>query len=292
MKRNRGFTLVELLVVLAIISILATIVVPNVATYLRKAQATRAVSEITNMETALTKMIGDANRTELGQILNPSKVVETLAAVYQNRGLGLGAGPPGFEGVPRTAEQFNIAVDVYTNVFYALLRDGRGLLDGSATDPEFGFAYSDLLDQNAVRRMSIGYLDIGFDPWDNLYKIYPGPWPSREKPIPFRIFNQGTSGNLPGRASGGDILSVNYVDPDTNDTFLVGYPAPRSGSVFIWSLGANTISGQVLYDGAGYDIPNRAPETYYDQTQDPEFIAGGDDINNWDPSRSWERFYN
>jgi prepilin-type N-terminal cleavage/methylation domain-containing protein len=286
MNSKRGFTLVELLVVLAIISILATIVVPNVAEYLRKAQATRAVSEINSMETAFTKMVGDANRTELSQLLNPAGVAPVLLNAYLTDGSGA---PTSGTAVPETAAQFRTATQVYTNIYYALLRDGRGLLDGSANDPQYNFQYRSVIDQNAARRLGIGYLDIGFDPWENLYQIWPGPWPSRVQPIPFRTFAQPGADNLPGRQSGGDLLTTNYVDPDTGDSFQAGFPAPRNKPVFIWSFGANTVTGQALYSASGYPAP---PATNYDQNQDPEFIAGGDDINNWDPARTWERFYN
>lgn len=303
MNRKRGFTLVELLVVLAIISILATIVVPNVARYLRRAQATRALAEINSMETAFTKMITDADRSELGQLLNPSGVANTLVNLYS----APGGGPLG--SVPVTADQFQTAVNLYSRVFYALLRDGRGILDGTV-DPELGVAYRDVVDVNAVRRLGLGYLEeLAFDPWENLYNIFPGPWPARDYlPVPFRTFTQVTAGNstLPGRSSSltGDRLTVTYEDPDTLDTFQAGFPAPRTKQVFIWSAGLNTVSGQAMYNCTAYPplVPNASAADNYPDTsigamynlglQEAELVPGGDDINNWDPARTWERFYN
>ncbi|MFP6615488.1 MAG: prepilin-type N-terminal cleavage/methylation domain-containing protein, partial [Candidatus Hydrogenedentota bacterium] len=62
-KRNRGFTLVELLVVIAIIGILASIVIPNVAENIRKGQITKAVSEVRGIDTAITSMLSDVQRS-------------------------------------------------------------------------------------------------------------------------------------------------------------------------------------------------------------------------------------
>ena len=50
MRKKHAFTLVELLVVMAIISILAAIAIPNVQKWILKGKATRAISEISNIE--------------------------------------------------------------------------------------------------------------------------------------------------------------------------------------------------------------------------------------------------
>lgn len=50
---NEGFTLVELLVVLAIIALIATLAVPQVLRYLGSAKTSAAKAQIRNMESAL-----------------------------------------------------------------------------------------------------------------------------------------------------------------------------------------------------------------------------------------------
>ena len=283
MKKRQGFTLVELLVVMAIIAILASIVVPNVASYIRKSRMTAALSEIQSIELALVKMLADADRSSLHHLFNPAAVRATIGS-----GDGL-----------LTPAQFQAAVTLYTRTTYALLREGRGVL--TATDAN----YRALLDQNAIRKLGINYLDIDFDPFGNLYNIYPGPWPAKNGPNVFRTYMVDTGKTLPGSsgtrideltlgANPGDPSGMtpdgSIIDTETNDPIVIGFPAPRNPVAFIWSSGQNMVSGQAIYSLQGYG--NADKSVYYDQNQDLEFMGGGDDVNNWDNGRSWERFYN
>jgi len=286
MDRRKGFTLVELLVVMAIISILAAILVPNVVRYIARGRATRALGDIKAIELALTKMVTDANVQNLNYFFNPDAVRGYL----------------GISGYI-TSEQFQRAVRLYTRVFYALLREGRRVLDGR-TDTELGIQYAGLLDRDVVSRLGVGYLeDLGFDPWGNLYNIYPGPWTPRNGPCPFRIYLLGEKElDLPGVKGGGrvDYLTItNVIDPETGQPFGngIGFPADSGKFVFIWSNGANMVSGQAIYNpqlaiqavsNPNFRIPD--PQSWYFDQED-DYKGGGDDINNWDQGQSWMRFY-
>lgn len=284
MKRNKGFTLVELLVVMAIISILAAIIVPNVARYIARGRATRALGDIKSIELALTKMVTDANVQNLNYLFDADKVRRDIFNFTDNQPYVM------------TSQQFQSAIKLYTNTLYALLREGRRVLDGR-TDPDLDIAYSAILDQDVVMRLGVGYLeDIAFDPWGNLYNIYPGPWPPRSGPIPFRIYMLGEKEKtLPGVSGGrrSDTLTFTTTDPETNLNIEVGFPADKGKIAFIWSNGANMISGQGVYDS---NLANPLPGGSYQGSQnyadqEEEYKGGGDDINNWDPGQSWMRFY-
>lgn len=275
-KRQKGFTLVELLVVMAIIAILASIVVPNVAKYIRKSRMTRALAEIKSIELALTNILTDADRSSLHQLFNPQAV----------------------RGIIGDPSNINAAIGLYTNAFYALMRTGRAALNDTDVN------ISAILDSNVVSRLGTSYLaDIRFDPWGNLYQIYPGPWPGRKivnsvdiNPPIFRIYQVPPSEqNLPG--SGGsarkDTLTFQgqyaVLDEASGLEVEMGFSAPRDTLAFVWSFGENLVSGQAVYQNTGY---TGDPSQYYKQDQDLIYMGGGDDVNNWDSARSWERLYN
>ena len=62
MKDNRGFTLVELMVVLTIIGLLLSIVVPNYVGKVRRAEEATLKENLTLMRDALDKHYADAGR--------------------------------------------------------------------------------------------------------------------------------------------------------------------------------------------------------------------------------------
>ncbi len=108
MRRKRGFTLVELLVVVAIIALLIAILLPSLAKARQKAQNTRCLTSVRGISQAMTVYMADYQKTMpynnagtnyWSQMLTPyganEKIRQCPAANSPNPNYNVAAGPGG-----------------------------------------------------------------------------------------------------------------------------------------------------------------------------------------------------
>jgi general secretion pathway protein G len=95
-RLRRGFSLIELLLVLVILSVLAAIVVPKFTGVSEKARVTKAESEIANMGTALSRF-----EIEVGRFPTSEEGLQALVTSPGGLPEGKWAGPYLEKGVPK-----------------------------------------------------------------------------------------------------------------------------------------------------------------------------------------------
>ena len=79
-KKQKGFTLVELLVVVAILGILAAIVIPNVASFIGTGKSEAKKTELADMQTAVTAYMAAAQTSTMTAIAKTNDFSSTVLA--------------------------------------------------------------------------------------------------------------------------------------------------------------------------------------------------------------------
>lgn len=251
--------------------LLASVVIPNLAAYPCKRQAPRAAGEIVKFEHGLARAVHDASLSNFKEFFDPEAFARETQIMMTEDSLN----------------QYEASLRIYTWAAYAIVRSGPQAGIGLLEPPDFAAA-GRALDFSKLDALRNAYLDIGFDPFGEVYNVYPGPWPDDAAPIPFRVYRD-LDGSL---APDSCTVEVEFAFGSPRDGTMstaresVGFPAIANKEFYVWSNGLNTVSDQASYASestTGFDC--------YRVDAEKEMSGGGDDINNWDVSESWGRLY-
>ena len=114
-RGQKGFTLVELLVVIGILGVIAAVVVPNVGSFIGRGKSESYETELHNIQTSVMAVLTDSTTSVLGgttplaaasATTNMSLVqtTDTTPLVLSNYLTGLGADDPSTPAVVETAD--------------------------------------------------------------------------------------------------------------------------------------------------------------------------------------------
>src|SRR5437588_5850835 len=124
LRRQGGFTLVEIMIVVAIIALLAAIAVPNFLRARKRSQATRVLEDLRMLDSAIDQYAIETNKqTGFNPVLADLKnYIKTGVALYNSGAdiYGTTYGPFTVDTVPKVSTStFNLLSDVADASFWS-----------------------------------------------------------------------------------------------------------------------------------------------------------------------------
>ena len=137
MKKQQGFTLIELMIVVAIIGILAAVAIPAYQDYTARAQASEAVSLLSGLKTPIAEfyqtqgVYPDIANNKLGNITEEGKFV--LSIVDNVSALGVAASGAIYTATFKSSGVANGLIDKTVDMGYdgSQFTCGSGATDGA-----------------------------------------------------------------------------------------------------------------------------------------------------------------
>lgn len=112
MNAQKGFTLIELMIVVAIIGILAAIAIPQYQNYIARSQVSRAVAEAGSLKTAVETCLLNG-QTELGTGAGQCNLGATGSNILQGGAQGTGVAQPAPNtGVPQVTSPLTATTQI------------------------------------------------------------------------------------------------------------------------------------------------------------------------------------